>query len=78
MPALGRGSLPWKRFQPMANQWMPYALNASAAMYRGLSVNTWNQVRPTNRMMPVISWQSPGRKIPQTPIDRSTTGSRAG
>ena len=32
MPAFVRGSLPRYRFQPIANQWMPYAENASAAM----------------------------------------------
>ncbi|HVT68248.1 MAG TPA: hypothetical protein VHF26_10895 [Trebonia sp.] len=32
MPRLTRASVPRIRFQPMANQCTPYAVNASAAM----------------------------------------------
>jgi len=56
MPAFGRGSLPRYRFQPIANQWMPYAVNASAAMYNGGDfVKTCTQVSPMNKITPVTN-----------------------
>lgn len=56
MPEFGRGSLRLYRFQPIANQWTPYAVNARAAMYNGGDfVDTWNQVSPTNRITPVMN-----------------------
>ncbi|MFD7340296.1 hypothetical protein ACFV98_30575 [Streptomyces violascens] len=61
LPALVRGSLRRYRSQLIANQWMPYVENASAAMYSGGALaNTWNRVSPTNRISPVTSWQKSG------------------
>jgi len=49
----------------MANQWMPYAVNANAAMQNGtVFAKTWNQVKPMNKMMPVTNWQNPGSHMP--------------
>ena len=52
MNAVGRGSPENVLPRPSANQCTPYAVNASAVMYSGLSVKDPNHVRPTNRMIP--------------------------
>lgn len=40
---------------------MPYAVNASAAMYNGGDfVNTCTKVSPMNKITPVTNWQNPG------------------
>jgi len=63
----------------MANQWMPYAENARAAMYSGGdAVKTPSHVRPTKRITPLSSWQNPGIQMPQTPRLRSTPSSLGG
>src|SRR4051812_49529333 len=70
MRAFGRGSPPKTLAIPIAHQCTPYAVNATAAMYSGLSVNEPNHVRPTNRITPATNWRNPGIHMPQIPVWR--------
>ena len=59
----------------IANQWIPYTVNAKPAMYSGAAFpKKPNHVNPTMRYTPVMNWQKPGIQNPHIPMVRSTSG----